>query len=245
MLMRMTWPGIAYGAAASWQSAPTERLAFFSDYAKQTYPIDMAPDVATALDDISKAEVALQKALGEQTMLGMWENPFASSTLKKSTEHQDSLRQTRLLAEDAEEHLRHALSSGGDPSTLASFLFGSRLLDYAGQKFQTGPELEEMWRGLGPRRPKDQVWWNEWGSQVTYQDHSRLVDLMDAITELREEYHAQWLQEYTPYRLASALGRWDAEYESWRRLQARLEAFSKSSREGDTLPPLESFAAEK
>jgi len=140
MLMRMTWPGIAYGAAASWQSAPTERLAFFTDYAKRTYPIDMAPDVATALDDISKAEVALQRALGEQTMLGMWENPFASSTLKKSTEHQDSLRQTRLLAEDAEEHLRHALSSGGDPSTLASFLFGSRLLDYAGQKFQTGPE---------------------------------------------------------------------------------------------------------
>ncbi|HXJ93568.1 MAG TPA: hypothetical protein VMT20_11870 [Terriglobia bacterium] len=77
---------------------------------------------------------------------------------------------------------------------------------------------------------------------MTYQDHSRIVDLMDAITGLREEYRQEWLAEYTPYRLASALGRWDAEYEFWRQFQARLTAFSNSSKEGDTLPPLSSLA---
>jgi hypothetical protein len=205
----------------------------------------VAAEAALALDDLARSEVELQKVLGDETMLALWNDPFVPAILKKCEENQDHLRQTRLLAEDAEEHLDRARSLGGDPVTLKSLLFGGRLLDYAGQKFQTAPELEEMWRRLGPRRPKDEIWWNEWSSQVTYQDHSRLVDLMDAITELRGVYRSEWLAEYAPYRLESALGRWDAEYEYWRRLQARLEAFSQSSREGDTLPSLESIALQE
>jgi len=164
----------------------------------------------------------------------------------KCAENREALRQARLLAEDAEEHLDRAKSwGGGDPALVDSLLFGSRLLDYAGQKFQTGPELHDMWRMMGPRRPKDELWWNEWSSQVIYQDHSRLVDLMDDITELRKMYESEWLAEYTPYRLASALGRWDAEYQFWRQLQARFDAFSKSSHEGEPLPPLESLTETK
>jgi hypothetical protein len=67
---------------------------------------------------------------------------------------------------------------------------------------------------------------------------------MDAITELRPLYRAEWLDEYSPYRLASALGRWDAEYEYWRRFQQRLQQFSDNSHPGDVLPPLEKFAPE-
>ena len=245
MLMRMTWPGMAYGAAAGWQAGPMDGKTFFADYAGLAYPAPVAPDVATALDDLARSEIELQKVLGEQTMLALWTDPFAPPMLKKCAEHRDELRQTRLLAEDAEEHLDRALSVGGDPTTLSSLLFASRLLDYAGQRFQIAPELEEMWRRLGPKRPKGEVWWNEWSSQVTYQDHSRLVDLMDAVAELRDAYRAEWLVEYTPYRLGSALGRWDAEYEYWRRLQSRLETFSNGSREGAALPPLESIAIEK
>ena len=72
-----------------------------------------------------------------------------------------------------------------------------------------------------------------------------MADLDRRSAELRAAYRAEWLAEYTPYRLASALGRWDAEYEYWRQLQARLEAFSKSSHEGEPLPSLESVAIEK
>jgi hypothetical protein len=64
---------------------------------------------------------------------------------------------------------------------------------------------------------------------------------MYAITELREEFRSGWLAEYSPYRLAAALGRWDAEYEYWRRLQERFRFFSTDFREGDTLPPLDTF----
>jgi hypothetical protein len=242
MLMRMTWPGMAYGAAASWQSAPMDRKGFFSEYSNLVYPPALASEVAIALDDLARSEVELQKVLGGETMLSLWENPLAPAIFKQCAGNKESLRQTRLLAEDAEEHLVHARSLGSDPVTLSSLQFGSELLDYAGQKFQTGPELDAMWRRLGGRRPNDEVWWNEWGSQVTYQDHSRLVDLMDAITELRQTYVSEWLAEYTPYRLESALGRWNAEYEYWRQLQTRLEAFSNQSHEGEALPPLESLA---
>jgi hexosaminidase len=242
MLMRMTWPGIAYGAAAPWQSAPMDKATFFSDYARLMYPPAVVSDVATALDDLRQSESELQKVLGGETMIAMWRDPFNPQILKECTADQNDLRQTRLLAEDAETHLDRAISLGGDKTTLESLRFGSRLLDYAGQKFQTPPELEDLWRRLGPTRPADEAWWNEWGSMTIYQDHSRLVDLMDAITELRAQYRAAWLAEYTPYRLASAIGRWNAEYEYWRRMQSRLLTFSESSHQGDRLPALSSFA---
>jgi len=62
---------------------------------------------------------------------------------------------------------------------------------------------------------------------------------MDAITELREPYRNAWLAEYTPYRLETALKRWDAEYQHWRALQGRFENFRFA--EGGALPPLDSF----
>ena len=238
-LMRTAWPGIAYGAVAAWQTTPVDRQNFFTDYSELAYPPAAAPDVAQALKDLEASELALQKVIGDDSMLALWRDPFVPATLKDCAAHADDLKQIRLLAEDAETRLDHVLSQGGDATTLECLLFGSRLLDYAGERFQTAPELEAMWRNLGPRRPKDDSWWNNWESQVTYQDHSRLVDLMDAITELRTQYRSAWLAEYTPYRLDSALGRWDAEYQYWRVLQERIRAFSENSHEGGLLPPLE------
>jgi len=245
VLLRMSLPGIAYGAAAAWQSTPIDRPHFFSDYARLMYPASISPDVATALEKLSHSETELQKVLGEPTQVNLWEDPFFPTYLKGLTQNQEHLRQTRLLAEEAETHLYHALALGADPATLNSLLIGARLLDYAGQKFQTPPELIELWKRIGTKRPDADKWWNEWESQVVYQDHSRIVDLMDAITELRPLYRAEWLDEYSPYRLASALGRWDAEYEYWRKFQQRLQQFSDGSHEGDVLPPLEKLAQEQ
>ena len=238
-LLRTAWPGVAYGAAAAWQSSPVNRQDFFADYSELTYPSAVAPEVTQALKDLEASELALQKAIGDETMLALWRDPFGPAMLKQSTDHLNDLRQTRLRAEDAATRLEQALAEGGDPVTLQCLLVGSRLLDYAGERFQTAPELEKMWRSLGPSRPKDDAWWNNWESQVTYQDHSLIIDLMDAITELRPQYRSAWLEEYTAYRLDSALTRWEAEAEYWRALQDRFRAFSDNSHEGQSLPPLE------
>jgi len=237
-LIRTAWPAVAYGAASAWQSSPLDRSRFFHDYAQVMLPAAIAAEMATGLEKFSQAELQLQKALGQDTIHRFWDDPLAAEVLRKSTEHREHLRQTRLLAEDAQEHFSRGLKLEGNASLLGSLLLESRMLDYAGLKFLTAVELAERWKELGTKANKT-TWWNTFDSEWTYQSHSHLIDLMDQITELRRDYRAAWQAEYTEYRLDSTLGRWDAEYEYWRKLQARFQAFSRQLKEGDPLPPLE------
>ncbi|HET6215977.1 MAG TPA: beta-N-acetylhexosaminidase [Acidobacteriaceae bacterium] len=245
ILYRMCLPGMAYGAAAAWQSQLMNRADFFSEYAQIMYPESVAPDVASALENMNLSELSLQKVLGQQTMFAFWEDPFFPAYYKALAGHESDLRQTRLYAEDAETSLIDALSKKGDPETLASLLVVSRLLDYAGARFQTSLDLAGLWSRLGPKRPDTNRWWENWQSMVTYQSHSRLVDLMDAITELQPLYRKEWLMEYTQYRLDSTLGRFDHEYQYWRAIQEKLMEFSDSTKEGDSLPALDHLIEER
>ena len=144
-----------------------------------------------------------------------------------------------MHAEQAETALIHAGSLGADPQTVNSLMIGCELLDYAGEKFQTPLDLVTIWEKFGGVRPDAERWWNEWESQVTHYDHSGVTDLMDRITDLKTAYRTEWLQEYRPYRLQSALGRWDAEYQYWRGVHEKLRHFNASTHAGDRLPPLD------
>ena len=239
LLFRMSFPGMAYGAAAPWQSVPMDRASFFSDYAKQMYPEAAAPEIASALDDMRQAETEIQKSIGEPSMFSFWDDPFFPAYYKKLPAHRADLHETRMHAEQAQAALDRALKLGADPATVNSLMVGSQMLDYAGEKFQTAIELTDVWNKFGATRPDEDRWWNEWGSRVTYPDHSYLTDLMDGITDLKPEYRAEWLTEYKPYRLGSALGRWDAEYQYWRNVYEKLRQFSDSTQAGDKLPPLD------
>src|SRR5437764_11625520 len=77
--------------------------------------------------------------------------------------------------------------------------------------------------------------------ETSFQDHSHLADLMDTITSLKADYEKAWKQEWTAYRFASALGRWDAEYEYWRNLQASIREATHKYKAGETFPTLESL----
>ena len=237
-LHRMMWPGMAYGAVAAWQAAPVDRARFFSEYAHQVYTEEVASAVTPAMEKLAQAEVHLQKALGQETMVAIWYDPFAPSALKSSAEHREDLRQARLLAEEAQEYLDKALASGDDATGLGSLLVGSRLLDYAGMRFLYAVEIADRWQALGPH-PSRKDLRNEFVSRVASQQHGQLVDLMDILTQLRPEYQKVWLAEYTPYRLDEALARWDAECQHWLRVQTRLEDFAGSYREGQPMPALE------
>ena len=60
------------------------------------------------------------------------------------------------------------------------------------------------------------------------------MDLMDEISDLREGYRSAWLSEYTDHRLGSVMGRWNGEYEYWRRLQTRMWDVLHGFKDGDT-----------
>jgi hypothetical protein len=130
----------------------------FTEYPERTNPGPAAPEVASALEDLAQAETAIQKVLGDDSMLHFWDNPFAPAMLKNCRENQEALHKARMLAEDAEEHPDRAHTIGADAGSLNSFLAASGMLNYAVQKCQTGPQLIAMWQRLGPKRPTGELW---------------------------------------------------------------------------------------
>ena len=240
LLIRMMWPGMAYGAVAAWQATPVDHGRFFPDYSRQVYSVEQATTVAPALEKLAEAEVDLQKALGQDTMVTLWDDPFTEPLLKRCSEHREDLRQARLLAEEAEERLDRALATGADATGLDSLLLGAHLIDYAGMKFLYAVEIADRWRALGSH-PSHASLESDFVSLVASQQHGRLVDLMDILTQLQSRYQQAWLAEYTQYRLGEASARWDVECQHWVRVQRRLEVFSSRYRKEQPLPDLESL----
>ena len=236
--LRLTWPAMAYGAAAPWQSAPMDRDGFFSQYTALMYPSASAAEVAAALEDLNKSEVAIERVFGESSIHEMWGDPFSAANLKRTADHQEDFRQARLLAEKAQAHVYRAMKDGADSSALQPLLVAGRMLDFAGYKFLNGLEIAERWRSFGSYN--SDRYWNEIESEVVYQSHGRFADMMDEATQIVASYRSAWLAEYTPYRLAAATGRWDNEYSYWLRLQIRFRSATRGLKEGSGLPPLES-----
>jgi hypothetical protein len=225
MMKRPAYPGIAYGAAAAWQQLPVNRQEFFQSYARIEYPPAAAANVCAALEEMKDSETALQSVLGQDTMSALWQSPFPSALHlqpSQALQQNKALRESRLMAERAEEHLLKAESEGVDPAAIQSYIVECRLLDYAGLKYQYGQEIVAAWKALGPNPDPDTLE-NDFDNIVVSQQHGKLPDLMEGITELKPQYAEAWQREYTTYRLAAALGRWDAEYEYWRKLQSNLQ----------------------
>jgi hexosaminidase len=241
-LYRMAWAGMAYGAAAAWQSVPVARGEFFSDYAGIVYPPAVAGEVAPALKELTDAETRLEKVFGEETMVRMWDDPISRDNLKQYRVHREDLHQVRLLAEQAQEHLSRAFALNGDPNSLRSLDLGARLLDYAGMKFIYAVEMAERWQQMGAHPNRNQV--VSTLNDLCCLDHFPAGDLMDGITELREDYRPAWLAEYAPYRLGTSLGKFDREFLYWYGFARWVDKLRDRFRDGDTLPPLESYRPE-
>jgi hexosaminidase len=236
--LRLTWPAMAYGAIAPWQSVPMPRATFFSEYSAQMYAASAAPEVAQALENLNQSEVAIEKVFGQPSIHEMWGDPFSAMNLKRTADHHEDLRQTRLAAEMAQTHIYRAMKESSDVISLKTLLVAGQMLDFAGYKFLNALEVAERWRTFGPYN--SERYWNEIESEIVYVDHGRLADMMDEATQIARVYRAAWLAEYTPYRLGAALGRWQNEYTYWLRLQNRFRSVTEGSKEGSSLPPLES-----
>ncbi len=243
MMKRPAFPGMAYGAAAAWQEKPVDRKEFFASYAHIEYPATAAASVGDALEEMAESETALQVLLGQDTMYALWQSPFPGSPHTKGADAQQqakALRESRLMAERAEENFLKAESQGVDAAAMQSFVVESRLLDYAGLKYQYGREIVDAWKALGSHPEPDRLD-NDFDNIVISQQHGKLPDMMETITELKPQYADAWKYEYTTYRLAAALGRWDAEYEYWRRLQTNMQRVLEVYDPGKGLPTFESL----
>jgi hypothetical protein len=237
-LYRQSLPGLAFGAAAGWQSSPVDTNRFFNDYAVLTYPPTVAPEVAAALEQLSAAEEMFEDILPGKTQDGFWEDPLEPTRLTRLENHLEECRKARLLAENAQEHLRHAIDAASGDPTLKSLLIAARLFDFLGMTCLYATEWAGYFRALR-QNPSQQLMTLYIGIQMNGQDHGMLADLTDSLTGLREPYREAWLEESTPYRLQTALARWDAESRFWLDTWERVRRLLRSHREGEPFPSIE------
>jgi hypothetical protein len=166
-----------------------------------------------------------------------WRNPFREPSLEATEAHREDLRQSRLHAEEALVHLYAMRDANPATPHLESFLAGAQTIDLAGLKFLSADEIAVAWKAL-PEKPTRRQLMDVLEQGISNETHSRCMDMMDGLTETRETYRSAWLQQYSSYRLGTALGRWDAEYEFWRRAQSNFERLRTNFKTGDTLPTL-------
>jgi hexosaminidase len=243
-IYRLVYPGIAFGAAASWQTEPVNTNSFFHDYCAAAYPAAVAAELAPALEELSAVEELFEKVLHDGTQYSFWADPLAPGQLKKLQAGEQDLRRARLLAESAQEHLQRAMCGCADP-TLKSFLVSARQFDYLGMKSLYALEWADYFRQL-QANPKKELVQLYIGNQMNSTTYGMLTDLREMISELREEYREAWLNEATPFRLQSALYRWDAEWDYWTAVQKLVVSqVLHSWKEGEPFPPLESIHPKK
>ena len=239
-IYRMSLPGLALSGVAGWQSEPVDAATYFDDYCRQMYPAAVAAEVAPALEELSSAEEMFTKALDGPTIHQLWMDPLEPARLERLESNREELRKARLLSESAQLRLQRALRMQGDPVSLQSLLLGARMFDYLGMKSLYATEWADYFRIL-KNNPDPELVRLYLNTQIASQDHGMLADLMDLITELREQYREAWLQESTSYRLGTALARWDAECEYWRAMQVRVPQVVRGYKKGDPFPSIDAL----
>jgi hypothetical protein len=237
-LLQLAWPGMAYGAAAAWQHAPMQPQTFFADYSRIQYSPQIAADFAAGIGRLDAAEGSLQRAVGNETMLAIWKDPFTKSSLEAMKGKGENLHQARLEAEDALEHFYAIKNAVSDTPQIDSFVVAAQMIDLTAMKFQYASEIAEIWGSIPTHPTREQVQ-NAIFQGVSNETHSRCMDIMDALTETRRDYRRAWLEQYTPYRLGTALGRWEAEYLFWEHAQANFESVRTRFKTGQSLPTLQ------
>lgn len=236
-LMRMGYPDMAYGSISSWQSEPVNQADFFEKYAKAQYPPVLADQVEKAHKSLMIAESLIRKSVGA-TDPAFWANPFSSKYLKMAETNKENLHNGRLAAEDAQIYIRSSLKYGMDTLSLIAMLAGAKMLDYIALKYIYAYEIADYWKQLSEKpNPADYRLFISIETKAKY--HSKTSDMLDAIIETKEIFQKAWLNEYTPFRLGIALGKYDMEFQFWLKFQRSLENLNYN--ENKTLPTLESL----
>lgn len=233
VLFRTADPAVAFGPVAAWHADQTAPELFYQRYARLHNPKHHAT-LSDLLSTIALSQGTLERALGTRVMQELWQDPLDRKRLDRATRNASDLREARLQAEKAQVLALSILSDEDDP--LVDFLlFSARLLDYIALRQIYALEIDGFRTNLAtePTRANYRLLF---GIQTSDHTHSRLFDLMDEAGELKQELRKLWLRDYTPFRLETSMGRWQAEFERWRSLQEKLALTKRDYKDGDAPP---------
>ena len=236
-LMRLSWPDMAYGSSASWQSEPIDQTKFFQKYTQIIYPPKAAATIEKAHLALMRSESLIRKVVG-QSDFAIWEDPFSPKSLKMYESNKENLHNGRLAAEEAQIYLMDALKLKIDTASLFAMLTGAKRLDFIAQKYLYAGDISDMLKKYS--RKRDSKEFRMMMGEVTAYYHSKIVDMFDAIVENKEMFRRAWLNEYTSFRLGVPMAKFDMELQYWFKIQKRLDSL-RNYKDDEALPSLESL----
>ena len=195
----------------------------------------MAAEIAPALEELSTVEEIFEHVLDRHDPVGLLGRPARAGPAQELQAGEKEVRRARLLAESAQERVQRAMRISPDP-TLKSLLLAARLFDYLGMKSLYAVEWADYFRQL-KENPNKELVPLYIGNQMNSTTYGMLTDLREMISELREQYREAWLEEATPFRLQSALYRWDAEADFWLATWHRVNELLRSRGKDNPSPP--------
>lgn len=237
-LVDMAWPGLVFGAAASWQPGESSIDDFKSSYDWAFYRNE-GNTFSGVIENLDRAHtllagVKLDKASHEL----FWSDPFSQAGANTAAEALPVTHDLRISVEQAAETLmRDRMKAHLHVETLDDMLLAAWHLDTLGLKIQFTSEISRFY-------------WDAYQNQTdgtrAQQDLDEIVDingrlqsLRDAITQLREMYAGGWARENHPYWLDNVLVRYDSLASE---VQAKIVVVQAAQRQywnTKTLPPPE------
>jgi hexosaminidase len=237
-LVDMAWPGLVFGAAASWQPSESSIDDFKSSYDWAFYRNE-GNTFSGVIENLDRAHtllagVKLDKASHEL----FWSDPFSQAGANTAAEALPITHDLRLSVEQAAETLlRDRMKAHLHVETLDDMLLAAWHLDTLGLKIQFTSEISRFY-------------WDAYQNQTdgtrAQQDLDEIVDingrlqsLRDAITQLREMYKEGWARENHPYWLDNVLVRYDSLASEVQAKIVVVQAAQRQYWDTKTLPPPE------
>jgi hexosaminidase len=235
-LFEMSWYGIVFGAAASWQNKPIDRSAFDENF-----------DWAFFRNEGHEFNEALQALGSVNGLLGIrssdelfWREPFNADFQKQARTLKSQVKEMRLAVENADELLlRNEAKARRNRSMIAVMRFAAQRFDHLGRRLQVMEKFSqdywEAYLNLSDRRKVGRLR-NYWGNI-----YNSLREMTEELTILKENYKNLWLAENRPYWLDSVLARYDQAALNWLNKSKALAEAVRVYNSDSILPDPEAF----
>jgi hypothetical protein len=237
-LVDMTWPGLVFGAAASWQPGESSIDDFKNSYDWAFYR-NGDRTFADAIDSLDRSHTLLAGAkLDNANHELFWSDPFSEAGARTADQALPITHELRNSAEHAAESLMLNRSKARlHPETLDDMLLAAWHLDTLGLKIQFTSEISRYYADAFQNQTDNARAQGDLDEIVDI--NGRLESLRDAITQMRKMYIDGWTRENHPYWLDNVLVRYD---NLALEIQAKIVAVQAAQRQywtNKTLPPPE------
>jgi hypothetical protein len=239
-LFQQDWYGILFGAAASWQSGPSDIAQF-----QQSYGPVFHGDATGFVNDAQRAlidahETLKSVGLGDARNSYFWMDPWSPEGRQIALKIRPVSAEVRLDAERAITLIAQARATGTlrHPEALDAMDLGARRIDFLAFQFQTADQIADAYRRLynGQKDPQisDHTSRDLWNLSGV---NGRCEDLRDGYDFLRTRFSEVWLTENRPFWLNNVTARYDTAAALWVARGNKLAAARDQWSQHHALPP--------